>query len=306
MSYQAILSNSTLNKTQKAKALFSLGYSRREVATWITNGNYGFAHNIWKKWLECQPVTPVINTPFEFTFQRTFGIELEIYGPSRTTLLQKLRAEGINVEGEGYNHSTRGHWKIVTDSSIRGENGNEIVSPVLSGVEGIEQIKKVCIALGKAGAKVNKSCGFHVHLGANDLNVDNMKTLVRSYMNLENSIDTIMPESRRGNNNTYCKNLSSVPGIQSKVQNAAAIINLQTAFGGRYFKLNLQSITRHGTVEFRQHSGTITFSKIKNWLLICARMVEFAKLNGVVTSMNPFLNESLQDYVNDRAIDVAV
>lgn len=305
MSYQAILSNDSLNKTQKAKALFELGYSRRDVATWITNGNYGFAHNIWKKWNDLR-VSSIVPLPFEFTFQRTFGIELEIFGATRQMLISKLRAEGINVQDEAYNHTTRNHWKIVTDGSIRGEHGNEIVSPVLRGMDGIEQIKKVCIALGKAGAQVNKTCGFHVHLGANDLNLENMKALVRSYINLENPIDAIMPESRRGNSNSYCKNLTSVSGIDGKITNAANMTQLVNAFGGRYFKLNLQSITRHGTVEFRQHSGTITFSKIKNWLLICARMVEYARVNGVTNNMNYFLNESLQDYVSDRAIDVVV
>lgn len=254
MSYQAILSNSTLNKTQKAKALFSLGYSRRDVATWITNGNYGFAHNIWKKWNE-EIGSAIVSLPFEFTFQRTFGIELEIYGPSRVTLLSKLRAEGIEVEGELYNHTTRNHWKIVTDSSIRGENGNEIVSPVLRGLEGIEQIKKVCIALSKAGAKVNKSCGFHVHIGADDLNVDNFKSLVKSYINLENSFDAIMPESRRGNTNTYCKNLTSVSNIVNKVEASSTVTEMARVFGGRYYKLNLQSYLKYSTVEFRQHSG---------------------------------------------------
>jgi len=305
MSYQAILSNDSLNKTQKAKALFELGYSRRDVATWITNGNYGFAHNIRKKWNELR-VSSIVPLPFEFTFQRTFGIELEIFGATRQMLISKLRDEGINVQDEAYNHNTRNHWKIVTDGSIRGEHGNEIVSPVLRGMDGIEHIKKVCIALGKSGAQFNKTCGFHVHLGANDLNLENMKALVRSYINLENPIDAIMPESRRGNSNSYCKNLTSVSGIDGKISNAVNITQLVNAFGGSYFKLNLQSITRHGTVEFRQHSGTITFSKIKNWLLICARIVEYARVNGVTNNMTYFLNESLQDYVSDRAIDVAV
>ena len=78
MTTQEILSSS-LNKTQKGYKLYSLGHTRTQVAEWLTNGNYGFAHNIWKKWLESQ--TPQItNLPFEYNFNRSFGIELEIYG----------------------------------------------------------------------------------------------------------------------------------------------------------------------------------------------------------------------------------
>ena len=78
------------------------------------------------------------------------------------------------------------------------------------------------------------------------------------------------------------------------------------AFNSRYFKLNLQSYVKYGTVEFRHHSGTTTFSKVKNWILICARLVEYSKQNGVTNNLNYILNESLQDYVADRAVDVAV
>lgn len=78
MTLQEIL-NSNLNKTQKAYKLYELGFTRRDVAHYITNGNYGFAHNIWKKWMN-QSGPEIVNLPFEFTFERTFGIELEVYG----------------------------------------------------------------------------------------------------------------------------------------------------------------------------------------------------------------------------------
>ena len=46
------------------------------------------------------------------------------------------------------------------------------------------------------------------------------------------------------------------------------------------------------------------FSKIKNWVLICSRLVEYAKQNGVTNNFNAFLNESLLDYTTDRAVDL--
>jgi len=123
-----------------------------------------------------------------------------------------------------------------------------LVSLVLRGIEGIEQIKKVCIALGKAGAKVNKSCGFHLHLGANDLTIDNFKTLVKSHINLENAFDAIMPESRRGNTNTFCRIMSSVANVNRKVEASNTVRELTQAYNSRYFKLNLQSYLKYGTV----------------------------------------------------------
>lgn len=302
MLLQEILSSS-INKTQKAYKLYDLGYTRRDVANMITNGNYGFAHNIWVKW-EALRGSNIIQLPFEFTFSRSFGIELEVYGASRSSIVSCMRAEGIDVQSEDYNHTTRGHWKIVSDSSIQGENGSEVVSPVLRGAEGMEQVKKVCIALQKAGAKVNQSCGFHVHIGINDLSVSNVKDLVSSYINLENDIDAFMPASRRGNFNTYCRNMSSVTGIKSKIKNCSTIGMLSNCFNTRYYKLNLKSYVKYGTVEFRQHAGTTSFSKVKNWVMICARLVEYSKSNGITNNLNYTLNESLQDYISDRAVDL--
>lgn len=35
---------------------------------------------------------------------------------------------------------------------------------------------------------------------------------------------------------------------------------------GRYFKINLQAYLRHGTIEFRQHSGSANATKVCNWV----------------------------------------
>lgn len=308
MTQQEII-NASFSKTEKARRLFELGFTRRQVADLIMNGNVGFAYNVWKKWNEEQGQR-IAALPFEFTFSRTFGIELEVYGASRDRILTEMRRLGVQVEGESYNHQTRGHWKIVSDASIHGSNGNELVSPVLSGMDGIEQVKRVCLALNRAGAKVNTSCGFHVHLGANDLDLQHFKNLFKSYIELEGKIDEMMPTSRRKNTNTYCKSVSSIANSKAaalrKIDSASTIQEMSRAFSGsRYFKLNIQSFQRHGTIEFRQHSGTTQFSKVKNWLLICARLLEYSKQNGFTNDLTHFLNESLQDYIADRAADLA-
>ena len=70
---------------------------------------------------------------------RKFGIEMEIVGIDRQTALRALRAISISVQNEDYNHNTRGHWKLVSDSSVHG--GFEVVSPVLHGEAGLEEAR---------------------------------------------------------------------------------------------------------------------------------------------------------------------
>ena len=68
MTQEQIL-QSSFTKTKKAYLLFDLGYTRAQVAELITNGNYGFAHNIWKKWndLYSTQQSTITALPFEFS-----------------------------------------------------------------------------------------------------------------------------------------------------------------------------------------------------------------------------------------------
>ena len=203
--------------------------------------------------------------------ERKFGIELEIVGITRDKALRALRAVGIEVASEDYNHHTRNHWKLVSDASVQG--GFEVVSPVLFGEEGLEQATTVAQALDDAGATANRSCGFHVHFDASHLSVEDIKTIVHRYADHETEIDAFMPRSRRANHNQYCAPLASFLNRPSFDQ-ATTIERLAQVQGGRYFKVNLQSYQRHGTVEFRQHSGTVNATKVANWVRFLSEFID--------------------------------
>ncbi|WP_300907716.1 amidoligase family protein [uncultured Desulfovibrio sp.] len=214
---------------------------------------------------------------------RKFGIELEIVGITRQVALRALRAVGINVQDESYNHTTRGHWKLVSDSSVR--DGFEVVSPILQGEAGIEEAMTVAEALSDAGATVNRSCGFHVHFDAADLNAADVKIIVNRYAAHEAEIDAFMPPSRRGNTNTYCESVTSF--LNRRFNEARTINELAAAQPGRYFKVNLQSYRRHGTLEFRQHSGTVNANKVANWVRFLGEFIEQCKRPAAPTPAAP-------------------
>lgn len=233
---------------------------------------YGFVQNVYAKYFSNRP----LSVEGGFVFSRSFGIELEIVHRKQRQLRDAIRSRGIPCEIEGYNHSTRRYWKIVSDASVNG--GYELVSPVLKGQSGLDEVKAVCEALSEVGALINKSCGFHAHFGTDDFkeSISVWRNLYTNYATLEEDIDAFMPPSRR--RNTYCASLK-VRGWREKMENARTLVELEKAITNRsrYFKLNSQSYWRHGTVEFRQHSGTIEFDKIRNWLMFCARFIELSK-----------------------------
>ncbi|MDR2819449.1 MAG: amidoligase family protein [Desulfovibrio sp.] len=195
--------------------------------------------------------------------ERKFGAELEMTGITREQAVSALRSVNINVRDEIYNHQTRDYWKIVPDGSVSG--GFEVVSPILEGEAGLEQLRIVATALDDMGGSVNRSCGYHVHFDAAGMDVAHIRSIVTRYAAFEAEIDAFMPASRRGSENTFCRSVVAL-SRNDRFRNATSMSELITVQGGRYFKVNLQSFHRHGTVEFRQHSGTLNAAKAVNWV----------------------------------------
>lgn len=309
---QSIL-NENGTKTSKIQKLLSLGLTRRQVADLVANGNYGFVQNVYKRMMQVLTNTAAqtaatIAPAIDYTFNRNFGIEIEAYNCTRERLARELTAAGINVQVEGYNHTDHtDHWKLVTDSSLSGNNTFELVSPILHGEQGLEELEKVCWVLDLCNAKVNDSCGLHVHMDAAEFDLSTWKNLILTYKRLEGVIDNFMPRSRR--NNRYCKTLTAIS--EAAINRASNISDLRAAFShNRYHKVNLEAYARHRTVEFRQHGGSTNFTKMSAWIHFLSKMITFAKQGKVqagTTLQNiPFLTESEKLYLKIRTKKLAV
>lgn len=311
---QQILAQRT-TKAAKIQQLHALGYTIKEIAEMVGSGQ-GYVYVAIHYRNNNPPHNNRTASAIQFQpFNRKFGIEIEMFGVEKRKLLNAIRAEGIEIYDEHYNHSTRPHWKLVSDSSIQGSLGIEIVSPPLQGLDGLTQVEKVCSALSRVGAKINKSCGFHVHIDASTFTLDNWKNIYKNYILLEDVIDSFMPISRRASNNSYCKSLKA-RGAQStlinKISNcgsASEADRLITGGNDRYYKINYQAFLRHGTIEFRQHSGTVEYHKISNWVLFLHHLISYSESNVVsgqdFESLSKFIPAELSTYLQGRINDLA-
>jgi hypothetical protein len=293
--------------------LFELGFTRRQVSEMMGVG-YGFAQNVYASTYPDRirrRIQQLAAAGFNFSFTRDFGIEIEAFGISTATLERKLNEAGIETRYEGYNHTTRRYWKIVSDSSLNGQNTFELVSPILNGENGLEQLETVCRVLKENNAKINKSCGLHVHLDAKDFRTENWKKLYKNYMKIESTIESFMPESRRANNNSFCRSMKrNTSAARIERCNDLTEIEIVATNQNRYYKLNTRSYWRHETIEYRQHSGTIEFEKISNWLLFTARLTEYAKQgfeleNDSIEETEKFLDENIVNYIRRRTEQLA-
>jgi len=212
--------------------------------------------------------------------RRTFGFELEFINLNKDIFIKKLKDAGLPTYNPRYNTS-KTSWRVVEDRSVINnitENGftGELVSPILHGQSGINTTKASVSLLKAAGAKVNTSCGLHVHVSVKAFKLNEIRDLVLSYSEIEHDIDKRMHSSRRRNKNEYClsmKSMLELPHVKSKFMRANTKTRLADAFGTRYLKLNLKSIQLFDTIEFRQHQATLEANEVVDWIQFCINFV---------------------------------
>lgn len=193
----------------------------------------------------------------------TFGIEIECYAP------------GIVCGGYHVGRQIPGFpqgWNAQHDGSL-GAGGTEIVSPVLKGEDGLLQVAEVVAKLNAMGAKVNSSCGFHIHVGWNK-GVAELSRLVSVVANFEKAIFASTGTKAREASH-YCRS------IKTDYQNLSFgrdIRSLGCASRDRYHVLNISNLVSGAkpTIEFRAFAGTVNATKIISYIRLCLGLVERA------------------------------
>src|SRR4029453_4972256 len=115
----------------------------------------------------------------------TFGVEIE-------TTIPTTAGVRVGPHGSGYDIPQLPGWKADCDPSIRvsarGHTACEFVSPVFKGPEGLAQLLRDLAVIKGFGAKVNDSCGCHVHIGFDKADVEKSARLMHLVANFEKAI----------------------------------------------------------------------------------------------------------------------
>lgn len=240
----------------------------------------------------------------------TFGVEFECVNAPRAAVVREASARGLVMNDMSYNHTnSRTAYKLVSDGSLTGSNAVECVTPVLSGsAVGFGSMKSCLDALGAVGARVNSSCGTHVHVGYANMSDEHYINVFANYQQLESLIDSFMHSSRA--NSSWCQSLRGYHFDRCRTK-----VDVYHELGGhyataqrdssRYHKVNACAYGQHGTIEFRQHQGTLNYAKISMWARFCLKLVVWSKTNRLsapVTDINavPFLNAEEKAFFAQR------
>lgn len=241
---------------------------------------------------------------------RTFGVEIEFASQvNQTEIASRLKRKfrSIEFEGENWNTTTRNYFKVITDSSIdsRGGYGLELVTPILKGKKGLNDLRKVLDVLNSfEDVSVNKSCGIHVHVDVNDADINGIGRVLKLYSKQSKFIDRILAPSRRVDgskgkrwamNLEYASRSNDSREFFNKIDNSINSViqdhytmndrvtclkdlfrNNPSGVNSRYCAVNLDAYRKYGTVEFRQHHASTDSEKISNWVVFVTNLVDRA------------------------------
>lgn len=230
---------------------------------------------------------------------QAFGMELEFTGITRMKAAEAI-AQVINgnsrydYEGGVYKKCTvtgadGRKWTIMSDSSIRTTpNGEacEFVTPKCN-YEDIEKVQECIRALRRARAKVNQSCGLHIHVDGANHTAKSLKNLVYTFRAKEELIFKAVKtqSSRLGRwckpiDDTLVDNIKKLKKLDDTSMKETWYSTYADSWesesnhynSSRYHALNLHSLWYRGTVEFRLFEATLHAGEVRAYLNLCLAM----------------------------------
>ena len=250
---------------------------------------------------------------------RTFGIEIECFlNQDKEEFVDNFNAINSNLRNNqeiSYLPNEYGTWRndkwvLGYDGTVRSTGANqthavELTSnPIL--FSKLDNIVPIVKKLNDAGATVNKNCGFHCHIDAKDLSLKEVKKVMIAYLIYEEVIAFMHPYSRRWNtqyaNSTRIVNSNRIDDAFrnattndlikkiKKARNWEQLFLSCSGYDPRYVKLNIKGLYQYhtrsgapsgrtGTIEFRQHAGTVDSAKMINWISFCYQLVESVRFS---------------------------
>lgn len=192
---------------------------------------------------------------------------------------------GIEIEVEGKNlvnlHDDR-HWRSEPDGSLR--KGIEYVMKSPSKLAYIAQkLRYLQKKLEDNSAELDFSfrTSVHVHVNVQEFTHVQILNMIYTYLLIEAPLMDFCGESRKGNR--FCLRVEDAEGMVDILarlfKNGPEDIRNIPHDKMRYAALNVEALTKYGSLEFRALQGNLNVAKITTWCKILNKIREFAMNN---------------------------
>jgi hypothetical protein len=198
------------------------------------------------------------------------GVEFEFEGAAKHAA-QVGRAE-IKLSSVMKNAPWAAYWSIKHDGSLHDHGCEYVFARPLFGVDAVSAIESLCSFAKENGYKTNIRTGLHVHVDVRDMNRAQLTRMTILFALFERAIYNIAGNNRE--DNVFCmpwyksdRMLSHVKRINTE---SADILSASTALAQeKYSGLNLDTLARFGSVEFRHALATTDSDWVIKWINVC-------------------------------------
>lgn len=229
-------------------------------------------------------------------FSTTIGVEIEHLGLSLKESEKIAKPRG---------------WHVVHDSSLsddtplwrrkygKGNTSNEAISRVLPFAKRREAAN-VVRALKRAGARINTSCGTHVHVGAQDVDVHALLHLMHWWVANESAIYRMLGVCKN-RENKFAKRLPPEiieavakarpadtkafreayrAGVIAYIQRTSGTREIEEYtiyYAGRSWGINFAALEKYNTVEFRAFEATMSPERVTAYIELAHGAMKMAQ-----------------------------
>lgn len=209
-------------------------------------------------------IKDVLRIPPERQSAGDYGVELEIEGECLPDDLNSRK------------------WRIDQDGSLKADEAFEYVMPKpldLAGVRSSLNYIKEAFKVEEATIYNSVRAGTHVHVNVQDMSMTELFTFISLYFTVEDLlVKTCCGESREGN--LFCLRAKDAEYVLFQLKEAIQSKDLWMLDSSmlRYCSLNVCSLFKYGSVEFRAMRGTQNFDDVMQWVEVLDELKNSSKL----------------------------
>lgn len=187
---------------------------------------------------------------------------------------------GVEIEVEGNVTNRFGkpfmYWNEVEDGSLR--NGREFVTngEGLAGADLVAAINEITAYLRTKDIVFSDRCSVHVHMDARKLTRQQVFNMAVLYAYFEELLMFVGGEWR--SSNIFCQSFARsnlANSITALIESDSSTANTASRIG-RYSSFNINSLSKHGTIEIRCHEGTSSKKRLLNWINMLLQLRAYA------------------------------
>lgn len=183
----------------------------------------------------------------------------------------------MEVNGPMFTHPPK-NWREEEDGSLRGFGYEYVLNKPVPLADLNKHLTNLTRHLQENGRDILPSirAGVHVHVNMQEQTIGELLKFFIVYSCMDTVLTNWCGEGRQGN--LFCLRGKDTPMYFLKVAGAIKskdIYNIRTD-DLRYSSINLQSMFKYGSVEFRALGTTPDFDKIETWCEILCKIKEYA------------------------------